>query len=150
MALEFSLMFSYPLVVSLLLSSLRSRLQQTVNFIFLVLDKVAEERNKGLYMIMTVRRDLESSQMQVFDGLRAHWPCELSLSFVFVLSLADSGLKSLITLLEGYCLGCLKMKPRLPCPQIAELYFSMEVSKFSYKWSCYSQVTIKQLTYICF
>lgn len=72
MALEFSLMFSYPLVVSLLLSSLRSRLQQTVNFIFLVLDKVAEERNKGLYMIMTVRRDLESSQMQVFDGLRAH------------------------------------------------------------------------------
>ncbi|EDM13179.1 rCG48258 [Rattus norvegicus] len=48
--------------------------------------------------------------------------------FVFVLSptLWLTGLKSLLTLSEGCCSGCPKMKARLPCPQTAELHFSME------------------------
>lgn len=48
--------------------------------------------------------------------------------FVWSLSLGWLWVEILNNLSEGCCLGCLKAKPRLPCPQIAELHFSMEVS----------------------
>lgn len=60
-------------------------------------------------------------------SLSAAWPGEPSSVCVRVVSYPWlTGLKSLLTLSEGCCSGCLKMKARLLCPQTAELRFSTE------------------------